>query len=282
MARPAGDRGRIAAYAAIAALLGLLLYPVAGWLVRSWLANPYYSHGFLIPPMAAFFAWRQWPHVAREPRRGETWPGLALAVAGLAAVVWATQWRNHVFAALAVVPLLAGILLFLEGRARLRPWLFPLLFMALMVPLPIVDRLAPWMEALTAHGAATVAHLLGLQVVQQGGEISIPGTAIVVGAPCSGLRSLVTIVTIGVAWAYIVEGSRLARLGLLGALLPLTAAANVVRIAGLLVVAARLGEEVALSYYHDWSGIVLFALVLGAMLLLGKVLGCGRIRDDIW
>lgn len=282
MARPAGDRRRIAAYAAIAALLGLLLYPVAGWLVRSWLANPYYSHGFLIPPMAVFFAWRRWPHMAREPRKGETWPGLALAMAGLAAVVWATQWRNHVVAALAVVPLLAGILLFLEGRARLRPWLFPLLFMALMVPLPIVDRLAPWMEAFTAHGAATVAHVLGLQVVQQGGEISIPGTAIVVGAPCSGLRSLVTIVTIGVAWAYIVEGRLLARLGLLAALLPLTAAANVVRIAGLLVVAARLGEEVALSYYHDWSGIVLFGLVLGAMLLLGKVLGCGRIRDDIW
>ncbi|NLF15349.1 MAG: exosortase/archaeosortase family protein, partial [Anaerolineaceae bacterium] len=83
-------------------------------------------------------------------------------------------------------------------------------------------------------------------------------------------------------WAHIVEGSLLARLGLLGAPLPLAAAANVVRIASLLVVAARLGEEVALSYYHDWSGIVLFALVLGAMLLLGKVLGCGRIRDDIW
>ena len=96
MARPAGDRGRIAAYAAIAALLGLLLYPVAGWLVRSWLVNPYYSHGFLIPPIAAFFAWRQWPRVAREPRRGETWPGLALAVAGLAAVVWATQFFSYI------------------------------------------------------------------------------------------------------------------------------------------------------------------------------------------
>ena len=169
MARPAGDGQRIVAYAAIAALLALLLYPVARWLVTSWLVNPYYSHGFLIPPMAAFFAWRQWPRVAREPRRGETWPGLALAVPGLAAVVWATRWQNHVVAALAVVPLLAGIFLFLEGRARLRPWLFPLLFAALMVPLPIVDRLAPWMEAFTAHGAATVAHLLGLQVVNREG-----------------------------------------------------------------------------------------------------------------
>ncbi|MBN1660590.1 MAG: exosortase/archaeosortase family protein [Anaerolineae bacterium] len=282
MVPPGRDWTRSLAYATIAILLGLLFYPVVRWLVRSWLVNPYYSHGFLVPPIAAFFAWRQWPHVAREPRQGSTWPGLILATGGLAAAVWATSWQNYAVAALAIVPLLAGILLYLEGWARLKLWLFPILFLALMVPLPVVDRLSPWMESFTAARAVSLARLLGITAIQQGGEISLPGTAIVVGAPCSGLRSLVTILTVGALWVYLVQGPWLTRLALVGTLVPLVVAANIVRIGSLLAIAAHLGQEVALSYYHDWSGLAFFALVLGAMLILGKVLGCSQIRDDIW
>jgi exosortase len=270
------------AYAAIAGLLGLLLYPAGGWLVRSWLVNPYYSHGFLIAPFAAFLAWRQWPQVTSAPRCGGAWAGLGLAALSLAGVVWAQRWQDYALAALAFVPLLAGILLYLEGWPRLRPWLFPLLFLALMVPLPLVDRLSPGMESFTAGAAAGLARLVGVAAVVQGGEIIMAGGSIVVGAPCSGLRSLVAITTLGVAWVYLVEGRLWAKLVLLLLLLPLVAAANVVRIAGLLGMAAVWGHDVALTYYHDWSGIVLFLLAVVGMLGLGKVLGCAQVRDDIW
>jgi len=272
----------VIAHIIIAGLLVLLLSHVAGWLVRSWLVNPYYTHGFLIPPFAAFLAWRQWRHVASAPRRGETWAGLGLAGASLAGMVWTMRWQNYAIAALAFLPLLAGILLYLEGWPRLKPWLFPLLFLALMVPLPAVDRLSPWMESFTARWAASLARLVGVAAVQQGGEITLAGGSIVVGAPCSGLRSMVTITTLGVAWIYIVEGRWTAKLALLISLLPLVAVANVVRIAGLLAVAALFGHDVAMTYYHDWSGLVLFLLAVGGMLGLGKVLGCAQVRDDIW
>ena len=274
--------GGMIAYMIIAGLLGLLLYPVGGWLVRSWLVNPYYTHGFLIPVFAAVVAWRQWRRVKEEPRRGETWAGLGLAGVSLAVVLWAMRWQDYAVAALAVVPLLAGILLYLEGWPRLKPWLFPLLFLALMVPLPAVDRLSPWMASFTARWAVGLARLVGVAAVQQGGEITLGGGSIVVGAPCSGLRSMVTITTLGVAWLYIVEGRLVAKLALLASLLPLVAAANVVRIAGLLAVAALFGHDVALTYYHDWSGLLFFLLAVGSMLGLGKVLGCAQVRDDIW
>ncbi|MFN2225420.1 MAG: archaeosortase/exosortase family protein, partial [Anaerolineae bacterium] len=97
-----------------------------------------------------------------------------------------------------------------------------------------------------------------------------------------GLRSMVAITTLGVAWVYLVEGRWTAKVVLLLALLPLVAAANVVRVAGLLAVAAVWGHDVALTYYHDWSGVVLFLLAVLGMLGLGKVLGCAQVRDDIW
>jgi exosortase len=278
----AKDRTAPIAYSIIAGLLGMLLYPALTWLVRSWIGSPYYTHGFLIPPFAALLAWRQWRRVRAEPRRGETWPGLLLTVASLAAVVWAMRWQNYASAVLALVALAIGILLFLEGWRRLRHWLFSLLFLAFAVPLPFVDLASPWLEAFTARSAVSLAHLFGIMAVQHGGEIALPTTAIVLGAPCSGLRSLVAMVTVAVAWTYLVEGRWVARVAMLAAAVPLVALSNVFRIALLLAVAVLFGQDVALSYYHDWSSPILFLVAVGLLLILGKALGCSRVRRDIF
>jgi exosortase len=276
------DRMTWIAYTLIVALLLLLAYPTLIWLVRSWLSNPYYSHGFLIPPIAAILAWRQWRRVSAEARHGATAAGLLVTTLSLAAVVWFLRWQNHFLTALALVGLLIGILLYLEGWSRVRHWLFPLLFLAFMVPLPFVDRASPWFESFTAQAATALARLIGVSAVQQGGEIALSNTTIVVGAPCSGLRSLVTMVTVAIGWIYLVEGRLAAKALMLAAIIPLVLLSNVLRIALLLGIASTFGDEPALTYYHDWSGPILFLMVLGLLLALGKVLGCSRVRDDIF
>jgi exosortase len=269
-------------YAIIVVLLAMLFYPALVWLVRSWLSNPYYSHGFLVPLIAAVLAWRTWPRVKEEPRQGSTWLGLALTGSALVGVVWAMRWHSYYLASAGLVLLLAGVLLFLEGWPRLRHWLFPLIFLLFMVPLPFIDLAGPWLESFTAELATRFAGLAGIQATHQGGEIVLPNTTIVVGAPCSGLRSLVAMGTIGTAWVFVVEGRVLAKAVMLVAIPPIVLLSNVLRITILLVVAALAGEEIALSYYHDWSSPVLFLLALGLLLLLGKVLGCSRVREDIF
>ena len=278
----AKDRKDLTAYAIIAAILLLLAYPALTWLIRSWLSNPYYSHGFLIPPIVALLLWRLGRHARQEPRQGQTWAGLALTVASLALVIRTLRWQNYVLTWGALIGLLIGILLYLEGWLRLKHWLFPLLFLALMVPLPFIDLASPWLESFTAQTAATLARAVGISAVQQGGEITLPNTTVVVGAPCSGLRSLVAMVTLAIGWVYLVKGRLIAKLIMLLAIVPLVALSNVLRVAILLVVAQVWSAEAALTYYHDWSSPVLFLMALGLLLILGKILGCNQIRDDIF
>jgi exosortase len=192
------------------------------------------------------------------------------------------RWQNYFVVALGLVAILVGILLYLEGWPRLRYWLFPLLFLSFMVPLPFIDQASPWLESFTAQSATVLARAAGIAASQQGGEITLPNTAVTVGAPCSGLRSLVTMVTVGVAWIYVVQGRPLAKAVMLLAIVPLVAISNVLRVAILLVVAQVFGEEVALSYYHDWSSPVLFLVALGLLLTLGKVFGCSQVREDLF
>ena len=276
------QRTTLLSYVLIAVLLALLAYPALVWLVRSWLNNPYYTHGFLIPPIAALLAWRQWRYLRDEPQDGYNWVGLAVTIVSLAVIVWAMRWQNYFVSALALVALLAGLILFLEGWPRFKHWLFPILFLAFMVPLPFVDLASPWLESFTAGSATSLARLVGIDAVQQGGEITLPGTTLIVGAPCSGLRSLVTMVTVGVAWIYLVQGRPVAKAVMLLAIVPLVALSNVLRITLLLVVAELFGEEAALTYYHDWSSPILFLMALGLLLVLGKLLGCSQVREDIF
>jgi exosortase len=276
------DKTALAAYAIITILLLLLALPAVEWLARSWLNNPYYSHGFIIPILSALLAWRLWPKVKAEPRQGNAWAGIVIMVTSLAAIVWFMRWQDYVIVSFALIALAAGILLYLEGWKRLRHWLFPLLFLGFAVPLPFIDLASPWLESFTASSATSLARLVGIDAIQQGGEIGLPNTTIVVGAPCSGLRSLVTMVTVAVGWIYLVEGKLLNKLIMLVAVVPLVALSNVLRVALLLVVAVLFGEDAALSYYHDWSSPVLFLMALGMLLVLGKLLGCSKLREDIF
>jgi exosortase len=269
-------------YVATAGLLILLAYPALIWLARTWATNPYYSHGFLVPILSALLAWRQWRWLRAEPRQGETWVGLSLTGASLALVIWALPRQDQVVAALALVILLLGILLFLEGWARVRHWLFPILFLALMVPLPFVDLASPWLEAFSARSAAALVRLVGIPALQQGGQLRLSGTTLIVGAPCSGLRSLIAMVTVAVGWLYLVRGRPAAKALMFLAVLPLVAFSNVLRIAILLIVAQFFGEQAAMTYFHDWSSPLLFMMALGLFLALGKVLGCSQVRDDIF
>lgn len=270
----------LAAYGLIAGLAVLLFYPALAWLLRSWLNNPYYTHGFLVPPLAGGLAWRQWKHVSGEPRQGNL-AGLPLILASLGGALWAMRWQNYAVACLILPAMLAGILLYMEGWGRLRHWLFPLLFLLFMVPLPLVDRASPGFEAFTARWATEIARLAGIPAVPRGGEIALPGTALVVGAPCSGLRSLVAMITAEVGWVYVVEGRAVAKAALLAAVVPVAALSNVLRVAILLGVATSLGQKAALAF-HEGSSLVLFMLALGLLLIISKVLGCSRVRDDIF
>jgi exosortase len=260
----------------------LLYYPALVWLLKSWAVDPYYTHGYLILPVSVLLAWRQWRHVRSQPREGRGWAGLLLIAISLGLVVWAMRWQDQVVVSFTLVALILGVLLYLEGVQRTKPWLFPVLFLAFMVPLPFIDLASPLLERLATSSATGLARLFGIAASHHGGEITLPSTTLVVGAPCSGLRSLVAMITLGVGWVYVIEGRLIAKIGMLVAIVPLVLISNIVRIFVLLVVAVTLGETAALTYYHDWSSPILFLLSLALLLVLGKVVGCSELRRDIF
>ena len=278
-----GRNLRIASTGLIGILLLALFYPTLKWLVGEWLGNDYYSHGPLVPLISVFLVWRLWVTWPPEQRRimPETIGLLPLGV-GLAVYLSALLQRAYFAASLAMIVIIAGLVWYLLGTAALRRFAFPIGFLFFMVPLPFVEPLSVPLAQLTGALSAAIVRLLGVPIIVNGAQISLPNAELVVGAQCSGLRSIVTLMTLVALVIFLVEGAWWKKLLLALSSIVIAALGNIIRVASLLVVANIWGADAAFKYYHDYSGIVFFLSALALLLSFSWLLGCREIRDDIF
>jgi exosortase/archaeosortase family protein len=104
----------------------------------------------------------------------------------------------------------------------------------------------------------------------------------VVGAECSGLRSIVTLMTLVAIVIFMLEGPWQSKVLLAMSAIVIAAFGNVLRVASLLGVAHFWGADAAFTYYHDYSGIVFFLGALALLLFFSRLVGCREIREDIF
>ena len=181
-----------------------------------------------------------------------------------------------------MIVIIAGLVWYLLGTAALRRFAFPIGFLFFMVPLPFVEPLSVPLALLTGAVSAAIVRLFGVPIIINGAQITLPNAELVVGAQCSGLRSIVTLMTLVALVIFLLEGAWWKKLLLALSSIIIAAFGNIMRVASLLVVANTWGADAAFKYYHDYSGMVFFLSALALLLLFSWVLGCREIRDDIF
>jgi exosortase len=274
-----GRGWKIAGALTVAGLVIILFWPTLLWLVRQWLNNDYYTHGPLIPLVSAVLLCRRWGPA--QPTKGSAYAGSLILLLGIMGNIRATSIRAPYLSALCLVVVLSGLILLLRGKDALYRAAFPLAFLIAAIPLPFVERMGTSLQVATAQWAGQLASFLGLQVTQTGSQLSLEGCSFIVGAPCSGLRSLVTFASLVALLLYVTRGPWLGKVLLALLALPIALLVNVLRVTSLLVVAQFWGEEAALYYYHTFFGIAFYILALAMLFLLAGVLKCHEIRSDI-
>lgn len=275
---------RIAIKVLIALLLLVLFYPTLRWLISEWLGNDYYSHGPLVPLISAFFAWRLWarrPAGVEELRTNTAW-GLGVTAIGLATYLYTLLQRAYFIAAIAMIALIAGLVWYLLGPAVLRRMAFPILFLIFMIPLPFVEPLSVPLAQMTGNISAQCIRLFGVPIAVNGAQVTLPNTQLVVGAQCSGLRSIVTLLTLVAVIVFILQGPWWGKALLALSSLPIAALGNLLRVSSLLGVASAWGADAGFKYYHDYSGFLFFLSALALLVLVSRLVKCREIREDIF
>ncbi len=269
----------------VAAMIGyaLITWPVWQWLWFEWMSNEYYSHGLLIAPVALFLAIQR---VRNDPQlrlrvANREGAGLLLLGATLAFYLYALQQRAYYLAAFAMIGMLAGMVWTLAGVVALRRLAFPIGYLALMVPLPILDRITLPLALFTGYCSGAIVQFLGLDVTITGNAVTLPNADLVIGAQCSGVNSLISLFSLLTLVAYLLEGSVGARVLLAALALPLALLGNILRVAALLFVARAWGAEAGFIFYHDYSGVLFFLAMLALTLPLTRALRFGSLRPEV-
>ena len=269
---------------ALAFFFVLLTWPVWRWMWGEWLQNLYYSHGLVVVPLAAFLAWRR---VRNGSTAGRAEPnaldsgGLVLLAASLVAYLWFLTRGTYYLAALAMIGLIGGLVWTFGGARLARQLAFPIAFLILMVPLPFIEQATLPLARLTGACSGAIAQALGLDVRIAGSELTLPNANLVIGAQCSGISSIVSLLAMALLLAYALQGPAWGRIALALLAIPLAMLGNIIRVANLILVAHYLGADAAFHFYHNGLGAVVFAVLMLLMFPLTRLLQCRTVRSEV-
>jgi exosortase len=252
----------------------LVYWPVVSSLVSDWVTDDNYSHGFLIVPLAAWFAWeRRQGLIAASPR--PTWAGLFVVLVSLGLLVAGTLGAERFLARVSMIGLLAGAVLFLCGWAWLHVLAFPLAFLLLMIPIPglVFNQVAFPLQLLASQAGEATLSALSIPVLREGNVIHLANTSLEVAEACSGIRSLVSLLTLGIVYGYFMDPRGWVRVTIAAAAVPVAIVANGLRVAGTGVAAHYYGPSAANGFLHTFSGWAVFLVAVCMLFVVERGIG---------
>lgn len=230
------------------------------WIWSAWNGETDYEHGPLFPLIIAGLIFHRFDRLKAAAGKGSGW---GLVVVFLGAILFAAGYRTlQPRVAVGALPILLwGSAWYFWGTRVARMLVFPLFFFWLAIPLPSFQQATTQLQLLATSLAHHGASLFGVETVVQGTAISSAHGGwdpLEIAKGCSGIRSLMALLMISGAWAYIADMAMWKRVLLFFSAFPLAILGNALRVTSIFVIGEYGDAKWARHTWHDWSGLLLF------------------------
>lgn len=251
----------------------LLYYPVWKDLVLTWYSSEDYSHGFFIVPVAIYALWQKRDELGTLPVQSSRF-GIVLLIASLFVYVLALYAEIKTVAPLAMIISIAGVVLYLYGGVILRKSLYPLFFLLFMIPVPaqIYSAMTIPLQLIVTRASVWFSALVGLPIFREGNVIYLPERTLEVVQACSGLRSLMTLLTLSVIISYFTLNSNWLRGLLLLFGVPVAIVVNIIRVLIMILAFYYFDFDLTQGTIHTIFGMAIFVLAIALVFLFKGVL----------
>jgi len=259
-------------------LVGWLYWSILFHLAKQWSNDPNFSHGFFVPAFSLFVLWQDRARLAREPREPSSWGLLVIAFA-LSVLLVGVLGAELFLSRVSLLLLIAGMVIFFQGWRWFRAVLFPWAFLVFMIPIPAIvfTQITFPLQMLASKIAALLLPIAGVPVLREGNVIHLPAMSLEVAEACSGVRSLLSLMTLAIIYGYLTETRIWVRIVLATASIPIAVAANSVRIVGTGLLVQHWDPDKAQGFFHTFSGWLVFVVSLAMLVLLHR---CLRISGE--
>src|SRR5882757_9213096 len=228
------------------------------------------GHGPLIIAAAAWLVWQSRDKLRTTTVSPSPVLGWLVLLGGLAILVLSRNQDIWFLEVASEIPVLAGCVLLLVGWNVLRILAFPIGFLIFSAPAPgwMVDGATVPLKVLISDLVTNGLYAAGYPIAQNGVVIQIGPYQLLVQDACSGMNSIFALSAIGVFYVYAFRWQHKVRaLILLSLIIPITITANFLRVVSLVLIAYYGGVGMIEGFIHDLTGIALFIVAVGLMLL---------------
>jgi exosortase len=175
---------------------------------------------------------------------------------------------------ISIVGTLVGVLLFLFGWARLRVLAFPIAFLLLMIPIPaiIFNQIAFPLQIFASRVGESALELSNIPVLREGNVLILANTTLEVAEACSGIRSLVSLITLAIVFGYFSDPRPWVRTLIAASAVPIAILTNGARVAGTGIAASLYGSAAAEGFIHEFAGWLVFVAAFALLALLQQLI----------
>ena len=271
---PAGTK-TLPVYLALSALVLFLVayFPVFRILAGKWAESEEYSHAFLTLPIILYMVYQNRQRVLETPA---TFTPLGLVTLLLASALYyfSLLTEVHTVIALAMYLTVLGAVVFLFGIRSVWVLFTPLLLLLMLIPFPdqLYIQLTFPLQLKVSQMSEAIISLFGIPVHRAGNVLTIPQKSFEVVEACSGLRSVITLLTLSVVMGYFLLVRTTSKLLLVAASIPVAIFVNLIRVVTIVLLFHSFGLDLYEGTLHTVTGLLIFLIALATLFLLQRIL----------
>jgi exosortase len=242
-------------------------------LAQRWYSEADNTYGFFVPLVSLYLVWRMWARLLEIETRPARWGAIIVSLAILGQFLGVATDVGYL-QGISLIGLIAGLVILLGGWKLFRMTAFPILYLILMVPLPnsVFSAIALPLQGIASRCSVNLLELLSVPVVRSGNIFSLSGVSLEVAEACSGLRSLIGLLSMGILLGYLITPRLWERLALALSTIPIAVAANVIRVAGTGIIYEYVGAKYGQGFYHGFGAWIVFVFALAVLLAEASLL----------
>jgi exosortase len=113
---------------------------------------------------------------------------------------------------------------------------------------------------------------LDVPVLREGNVIVLANVSLEVAEACSGIRSLISLLTLGIVYGYFVDQRFSVRFIVALSTIPIAIVSNGLRVAGTGIAAHYWGAKVAEGFFHTFSGWLVFVVAFCMLFVVTRLI----------